>query len=97
MRGLFFQDAQSGDLDGWVLDASDWTFKSFHIEEDNFRSYDAPNLATLTVGLNDDWQCSSWRNVFDDVHCSRSSGLRPGDKVNFWGYRYDGSTHVWER
>ena len=46
MRGLFFQDTESGDLDGWVLDANDWTFKSFHIEEDNFESYNAPNLAT---------------------------------------------------
>jgi len=35
--------------------------------------------------------------VFDDVHCSRATGLTPGIEVNFWGYRSDGANHVWER
>jgi len=37
------------------------------------------------------------RVVFDDVHCSKVTDLRPGDEVAFWGYRSDGQTHVWER
>ena len=37
------------------------------------------------------------RVVFDDVHCSKVTDLRPGDSVAFWGYRSDGQTHVWER
>ena len=97
MRGLFFEDVESGYLDGWVLNADDWTFKSFQIEDDDFIQSNAPNFATQTKGLNNDWQCSSYRNVFDDVHCSRSTGLTPGTEVNFWGYRSDGVNHVWER
>ena len=36
------------------------------------------------------------RVVFDDVHCSQVTDLRPGDEVAFWGYRSDGQNHVWE-
>jgi len=97
MRGLFFEDVESGYLDGWVLNAEDFTFKSFLIEPEDFILGNAPNLATTTTGLNNDWQCSSYRNVFDDVHCSRVTGLTPGVEVNFWGYRSDGRNHVWER
>lgn len=97
MRGLFFEDVESGYLDGWVLNAEDFTFRSFLIEPEDFILGNAPNLSTTTTGLNNDWQCSSYRNVFDDVHCSRATGLTPGIEVNFWGYRSDGVNHVWER
>ena len=43
------------------------------------------------------WQCSSTRVVYDDVHCSQVTELRPDDEVAFWGYRSDGRTHVWEQ
>ena len=97
MRGLFFEDVESEYLDGWVLNADDLTFRSFLIEPEDFILGSAPNLATSTTGLNNDWQCSSYRNVFDDVHCSRTTGLTPGIEVRFWGYRSDGVNHAWER
>jgi hypothetical protein len=31
LRGLFAENTITGDLDGWVLDASTWTFKSYYI------------------------------------------------------------------
>ena len=97
MRGLFLEDVESGYLSGWVLSGEDWTFKSFLIEPEDFILGSAPNFATTTTGQNNDWQCSSVRNVFDDVHCSTVTGLTPGVEVNFWGYRSDGVNHVWEK
>jgi len=31
MRGLFIEEIESGNVEGWVLDASTWTFNTFEI------------------------------------------------------------------
>jgi len=31
MRGLFIEEIESGKVEGWVLDASTWTFNTFEI------------------------------------------------------------------
>jgi len=70
------------------------------IPSDKFVPSNAPYLDSASEFLVSDsskeWQCSSVRVVYDDVHCSQVTDLRPGDEVAFWGYRSDGQNHVWE-
>ena len=44
LRGMFFEDPITGNLDGWVLNASDWTFKSVWIPSFQFSPSNAPDL-----------------------------------------------------
>ena len=69
LRGLFFEDPLTGDLDGWVLNGADWTFKSVWIPSFQFKPSNAPDL--LLAEDNDEWECMQMKIVFDDVHCSR--------------------------
>ena len=70
------------------------------IPSDKFVPSNAPYLdgssEFLVSDSSKEWQCSSVRVVYDDVHCSQVTDLRPGDEVAFWGYRSDGQNHVWE-
>ena len=92
MRGLFIEEIESGNVEGWVLDASTWTFNTFVIPSNKFVESNAPYLDGTSefISKDQEWQCSSVRVVFDDVHCSKVTDLRPGDEVAFWGYRSDG-------
>ena len=104
LRGMFFEDPATGDLDGWVLNGEDWTFKSVWIPSFQFTPSNAPNL--INAVDNDQWECAHIQIVFDDVHCSRpifskeenaaSIQYQPGQQVRVWGYRSDGNVHVWE-
>ena len=69
LRGMFFEDPLTGNLDGWVLNGSDWTFKSVWIPSFQFQPSNAPDLLNATD--NDEWECTRIKIVFDDVHCSR--------------------------
>ena len=101
---MFFEDPATGDLDGWVLNGEDWTFKSVWIPSFQFTPSNAPNL--INAVDNDQWECAHIQIVFDDVHCSRpifskeenaaSIQYQPGQQVRVWGYRSDGNVHVWE-
>ena len=44
LRGLFMQKAPNEDVQGWVLDASHWTFQTFSIPSDQFVPSNAPYL-----------------------------------------------------
>ena len=97
LRGMFFEDPLTGNLDGWLLNGEDWTFKSVSIPSFQFSPSNAPNL--VNAADNDQWECAHVRIVFDDVHCSRpikDNQYSPGKNVRVWGYRSDGFSHVWE-
>ena len=101
---MFFEDPDTGNLDGWVLNGEDWTFKSVWIPSFQFSPQNAPNL--INAVDNDQWECARIQIVFDDVHCSRpifskdensaSTQYKPDKNVRVWGYRSDGNVHVWE-
>ena len=53
LRGLFFEDIESGDIEGWVLDGNTWTFKTVYIPDDEFIPSNAPDLSNIKG--TDDW------------------------------------------
>ena len=96
-RGLFLEDQETGDLDGWVLNGSNWTFKSIRVPAALFNPNQAPDLYSWED--NNEWQCYKERVVFDDVSCSKpvyNNEYYPGRMVRFVGYYSDGNNHYWE-
>ena len=69
MRGLFWEDSSTGNVDGWVLNGNDWSFKSVWIPSFQFNPSNAPDL--MNAQDNGQWECTKTQIVFDDVHCSR--------------------------
>jgi len=101
MRGLFVQDLKTGKVNGWAFEAfadKPFAFKGVTIAPNDFKPLNAPNLKSAED--NKQWDCSVQRDVFDNVHCSRSVSdapeIAPGSEVRFWGYRSDGRNHSWE-
>ena len=87
----------TGDLDGWVVNGSDWSYKSIKVPSELFNPNSAPNLYTWES--NGEWSCYRIEDVFDDVKCSRpilNGQYFPGKSVRWVGYLSDGNEHTWD-
>ena len=97
LRGMFLEDQDTGELDGWVVNGANWTFKSVRIPADLFNPNNAPDLYTWDD--NGEWDCYKSTDVFDDVNCSKpvfNEQYGPGKKVRWVGYYSDGNNRFWE-
>jgi len=47
LRGLFIEDPVTGNLDGWVINASNWSTKSVFIRADDFNPSRAPDFLSI--------------------------------------------------
>ena len=84
-------------MDGWVVNGSDWTYKSIKVPAELFNPDSAPNLYTWDT--NGEWYCYRKYDVFDDMQCSRpilNKQYYPGKTIRWVGYYSDGNEHSWE-